>query len=292
MNFFAYRYGRCSVEDSDFDESKVRRTPKGEGGGQFAKKPETLAKEDARDILNKGESRSPDSAALDEEYMDAVKSWDLQKCAEMVRDAATRSFGKLSPFVKESDSSAPRLFRESLAGLNLGDIGRKFTMKGGWHGMMSDNIKPSDMVNDINDGHSEGSAYLYVGLKNPLHLLEGYDLPDDWANERKKRETEVSKFCDEMEKAGIKLDRGLVRRNYLTHEPPKIKDLVEEVEPDTFLSAMKNLGYDGLVDTDNDFVYAFDQTSIKSAEPVTYGDDGNVIPLSKRFDMTNPDTRY
>ena len=31
---------------------------------------------------------------------------------------------------------------------------------------------------------------------------------------------------------------------------------------------------------------------IKSAEPVTYDDDGKVIPLSKRFDMTNPDIRY
>lgn len=31
---------------------------------------------------------------------------------------------------------------------------------------------------------------------------------------------------------------------------------------------------------------------IKSSDPVTYDDDGNVIPLSERFDMTNPDIRY
>ena len=31
---------------------------------------------------------------------------------------------------------------------------------------------------------------------------------------------------------------------------------------------------------------------IKSADPVTYDDDGHVIPLSKRFDFTNPDIRY
>ena len=69
MNFFAYRYGLCSVEDSDFDESKVRRTPKGDGGGQFAKKPETLAKEDERDVLsNKQQGISvPDSIPTEEE---------------------------------------------------------------------------------------------------------------------------------------------------------------------------------------------------------------------------------
>lgn len=36
----------------------------------------------------------------------------------------------------------------------------------------------------------------------------------------------------------------------------------------------------------------FDNTQIKSAAPVTYDDNGNVIPLSKRFDSSNPDIRY
>jgi hypothetical protein len=32
--------------------------------------------------------------------------------------------------------------------------------------------------------------------------------------------------------------------------------------------------------------------NIKSADPITYDDDGNVIPLSQRFDLTTPDIRY
>lgn len=32
-------------------------------------------------------------------------------------------------------------------------------------------------------------------------------------------------------------------------------------------------------------------TQIKSAEPVTYDDSGNIIPLSKRFDSNCPDIR-
>lgn len=50
----ARRYGTAAMDESpDWDESKIRRTAKGgKGGGQFAKKPETLAKEDGRDVLN------------------------------------------------------------------------------------------------------------------------------------------------------------------------------------------------------------------------------------------------
>lgn len=50
----ARRYGAAAMDASpDWDESKVKRTAKGgKGGGQFAKKPETLAKEDRRDILD------------------------------------------------------------------------------------------------------------------------------------------------------------------------------------------------------------------------------------------------
>ncbi|MBO5594168.1 MAG: hypothetical protein J5931_06155, partial [Prevotella sp.] len=37
---------------------------------------------------------------------------------------------------------------------------------------------------------------------------------------------------------------------------------------------------------------AFRSNQIKDASPVTYDDDGNVIPLSERFNIENPDIRY
>lgn len=47
--------------------------------------------------------------------------------------------------------------------------------------------------------------------------------------------------------------------------------------------------YDGFPDT----VYVvFDSDQIKTADPVTYDDAGNVIPLSERFNSGNPDIRY
>jgi hypothetical protein len=39
-------------------------------------------------------------------------------------------------------------------------------------------------------------------------------------------------------------------------------------------------------------VIAKDPSQVKSADPVTYDDNGNVIPLSQRFDLTKQDIRY
>ena len=42
---------------------------------------------------------------------------------------------------------------------------------------------------------------------------------------------------------------------------------------------------------ENEYV-VFESNQIKSADPVTYDDDGNVIPLSKRFDEEEDDIRF
>ena len=78
--------------------------------------------------------------------------------------------------------------------------------------------------------------------------------------------------------------------------------------------ALERIGYDGIVDktvaykfgelsgrrfggmrgvTEGTTHYiAFDPKQAKLTDPVTYDDNGNVIPLSKRFNKENPDIRY
>lgn len=55
------------------------------------------------------------------------------------------------------------------------------------------------------------------------------------------------------------------------------------------------LGYDGVIfendEGHHEYVILI-SNEFKSADPVTYDDDGNVIPLSERFQSENPDTRY
>lgn len=54
---------------------------------------------------------------------------------------------------------------------------------------------------------------------------------------------------------------------------------------------LERMGYDGVNNEDEEFI-AFNSEQIKSADPVTYDDDGNVIPLSERFKTQNKDIRY
>ena len=60
-----------------------------------------------------------------------------------------------------------------------------------------------------------------------------------------------------------------------------------------FTDELKRRGYDGAIQSEHgDEAVAFYPSQIKSAQPITKDDDGNVIPLSKRFDRSNDDIRY
>ena len=60
-----------------------------------------------------------------------------------------------------------------------------------------------------------------------------------------------------------------------------------------FTEALKAMGYDGAIQSEHgDEAVAFYSEQIKSADLVTYDDNGNIIPLSERFKSTNKDIRY
>ena len=58
---------------------------------------------------------------------------------------------------------------------------------------------------------------------------------------------------------------------------------------------MQDEGYDGVIREEDGEIWeyvAFNPNQIKSADPVTYDDNGNVIPLSERFNPEKEDIRY
>lgn len=71
-------------------------------------------------------------------------------------------------------------------------------------------------------------------------------------------------------------------------------DFTEEfdrINPTEFAKKVQRLGHDGLVANDGQTV-VFNPNQIKSADPVTYDESGNVIPLSKRFDETRTEISF
>ena len=58
---------------------------------------------------------------------------------------------------------------------------------------------------------------------------------------------------------------------------------------------LQNEGYDGVINEEDGAIWeyvAFNPNQIKSADPVTYDDNGNIIPLSERFNPEKEDIRY
>lgn len=71
----------------------------------------------------------------------------------------------------------------------------------------------------------------------------------------------------------------------------------DEIGRNYAINVLKSKGYDGIVysnewEGNGDSYIAFNPSQIKSADPVTYDDAGNVIPLSQRFNPVSNDIRF
>ena len=86
-------------------------------------------------------------------------------------------------------------------------------------------------------------------------------------------------------------------REEIESEGMNVEDLEGDVTTDNieFVELLKGMGYNA-IRTEGNFPYdevaVFSPSQIKSADPVTYDDQGNIIPLEKRFDSGNNDIRY
>ena len=83
---------------------------------------------------------------------------------------------------------------------------------------------------------------------------------------------------------------------YLSYNNPFI-DEGDTVLTDKWYNAIEEHGYDAIISqgSGSEFVdetVVFKPEQIKSANPITYDDQGEEIPLSKRFDQNNSDIRY
>ena len=121
---------------------------------------------------------------------------------------------------------------------------------------------------------TKGSVFgFYVRMKNPLRL----DDLGTW---------NYQSVLREARKAGVAITESDYDKVFNS--------------PDEDLAArelLKSKGYDGViykneVEGFDDSIMVFDSSQIKLASAVTKDDNGNVIPLSKRFDSSTNDIRY
>ena len=201
----------------------------------------------------------------DAEYMDAVNSGDMEKAGRMVRDAFKAAF----PNTKVVDENGEPLMV--------------------FHGAQSSDLRPDFYefsVEKMNNGRTFGDGYYFTSSKElaekyAKRLLGSFDN----GTYEKYSPRVIPAYLNIENMVDVEAGEGL--RNRIREQRTRIWNEIGRMYDGLVVRDIKD-GYDIEADT----YLVRDNRNIKSAEPVTYDEDGKVIPLSKRFDAKNSDIRF
>lgn len=241
-----------------------------------------LKKKDRETAKKAAKAEGKASTEIDAEYMAAAESGDTEKAQRMVDEAAK----KAGYNVKGYHGTAAKFtkFQKSTQGKN-------------WSG--DSRLGPGFyFAHDKNTAFkwTEGTNVVDAWLKmeKPLDLRNS--TPQDIVEQIKKRTEKKLRDYDssyplsfDSYKANVERMEGILLKNpslfideFKYDSNGRMTDGIRE-----FLSGF---GYDGIISEDE--IVVFEPEQIKSADPVTYDDNGNIIPLSERFNPADMDIRY
>lgn len=249
--------------------------------------------------------RSRVTPAEDAAYMDAVKRGDTAKAERLAAEAA-RDAGYDTEYpvyhagtlgVKQDALSKPYIFIADKEGFHVG------TLKAATE-RFSDDISFDDNF-DISHRKTENGKYVGQYVVNgevAMETDESYDDPDDadWNTSVKLHDLlGGEKTAKDIIGAGgvMKLHKLYLRSGLNLKKQSDIIDRhIASWEND--IEAAKAEGYDGIEytnsgeDKGSTSYVIWNNADAKSADPVTYDDAGNIIPLSRRFNADNADIRF
>lgn len=242
-------------------------------------------------IKPEGSIRFRVSNAEDQVYMDAVKNGDMETAQKMVDAAAKQSM----PNTKVVDADGNPLlmshhtnnegfytFDKGRIGTGQGQafLGIGFNFSRGYGSSTYGNRNISAYLNAENPLRSDGKTLSKRDIRSiilELNKKNGTDrIEDSWGS--------MNDAVDAMYDYGGDLDVYATIGMTYSGESVDVMD------------AFAKRGYDSTIEyNDNGEIMnavVFDSNQIKSAEPITYDDNGNVIPLSERFNQGNNDIRF
>ncbi len=127
--------------------------------------------------------------------------------------------------------------------------------------------------------------YSYIGDDNKLGL--GFYFTNN---------EELQFEYDYKKNAYLKISNPIFDNNSTLDEILRMEDDLRQkglTQEETLKAIQAEFGYDGIVaEYNRKALVAFNPEQIKSADPITYDDNGNVIPLSERFNEKSKDIRH
>lgn len=202
-----------------------------------------------------------ESSNSDEEYLDAVKKGDMESTKQMVEDTA-----------KNAGYSSQILFHKTSSTQPINEF----------HGIVY--LTPDPSFTGINT-KAIGLMGLVINCNN---IYDGYEAASD----------EIKELYSPLVSKG-RLVRPL-DFGYMSISDEDYDRLItawqdgDFAETENRIEKIKSLGYDSFIVRENgtENIGVFNSNQIKSADPVTYDDTGNPIPLSMRFNPQVSDIRY
>lgn len=207
-------------------------------------------------------------ANIDEEYLSAVENGDTETAQRLVDEAAESAMkdskirdksGKLVKVYHGSDSADFYEFDKQRRGQT------DSSMYGRGYYFAFDPDYSSDFGDNIRE--------FYLDIKNPYFI--DINAP-------------AKVIADFLISKGVEVDFDY--RNMICHF------FAKNFGSQKFADTLVDLGFDGVIVRTDEGDYwetvAFHRNQMKLADAVTYDNDGNVIPISERFDFEKKDIRY
>ena len=322
-------------------------------------------------VLYEGQARY-DLDDRDNEYMKAVESGDTETVAQMIEDAAEKSFPNSK--VRGDDGKLKLVYHGRVSDFNVfdrqfanieGDFGKGYYFTSNEYDVDANyaNEEGPDFKNKI-DRYAEQLEYneeyedlsyeerqeiarqkfitsepntitAYLNMENPVYITPdekgtflNYDYEyDEEYDEYGEPEGLLIDFIEALNSIASDYSYRDVDFNFLyeygmdnggMYAADAVKTIknriIDELSDDegniatneVIRLAFEEIGFDGIIDSSVYYKFrnmdgmdsgtthyiVFDSEQIKSADLVTYDDDGNVIPISERFNKNNKDIRY
>jgi len=148
------------------------------------------------------------------------------------------------------------------------------------------------MVDETAKAKGYNVGPVFHGTKN---LFKTFRTPAWFSNNQQFAEN----FAGSWSSSGESSEASHVQSVYLSMQNPyQTSDwsITEPVSPKALRDLVPN-EYDSVLftnpdDSEESELIVFSPEQIKSSDPITRDDTGNIIPLSERFNTSNPDVRY
>ena len=219
------------------------------------------------------------------DYLDAVNSGDTDTAQKLMDDFAKdagynyrgvhRSFSEFTVFDREKIGSN--------AGTRLGD-GFYVTLE----------FKDEATAKYADESYGKNRMDLYVKMDSPLIL--GIPFDESIVNQMEEDFSEFGWFGEDST-AHYAVTPEKIKKIFQSndgYEQMETIRLIANRNGMAISELLKQYGFDSVID-ENDYVkqaVVFDETQLKSADPVTYDEYGDVIMPYERFDQDNMDIRY